>query len=210
MEPVVIDDRRDVRYCEVIALGDDQDGDGSVEADVWNSMPLNDCPQGAFESIDLEAAAGDLDASLAVANGPRYWVLDSIISRNPGPGTIHDFGGIEMRLTATVTVNTDNRVPYTETSVQRDTVFSFDAGRDVPVLTAPDGSWYVMQSYSLEVDPELTLDTLPDIAPRLDLPEGWVFETRTLDENLDVDSIDGVATVIQDDLRNTYQLVASG
>ena len=203
---------RDYRYCEVITVGTDDDGDGIVDAGVWNTMPLNECPQEAFANIDAAQAAIDLGVELAVPNGPRYWVLDSIQAESEvaDAGMIHDFGGIEMRLAATVAVDPSNRSPYTETSVARDTVFTFRAGREVPVLTAPDGSWYVMQSYSLEVDPDLTLAALPQIQDQLDLPDGWSFESRMLDGDLDVLSLDGVATVVQDDLRNTYQLVSRG
>jgi hypothetical protein len=94
--------------------------------------------------------------------------------------------------------------------VERDTEFRFDAGREVHELTAPDGSIYVMQSYSLEVDPTLDVEALSAIGDRLQLPDGWTFTSRVLTEPLVVEDIDGVATVVQDDLRNSYQLRTRG
>ncbi|NNE74017.1 MAG: alpha/beta fold hydrolase [Acidimicrobiales bacterium] len=200
---------RDFRYCEMITLAGLPNADGLIEATVWNSMFLNDCPQDAFDAIDTAEVAADLGVTAAVKNGPRYWVLDAIAAEGAtAGGEIYDFGGIEMRSSATVLVNPANRAPYSQTSVERDTVFSFFAGREVPILTDPHGNEYVMQSYSLEVDPELGLADVTEIGGDLGLPPGWTFEARFLDQQLDVVDQDGIATVVQDDLRNTYQLIA--
>ena len=55
------------------------------------------------------------------------------------------------------------------------------------------------------IDPTQTIDTLAGLATKLKLPAGWSFASRTLTSNLDVTDVDGKATVIQDDLANTYQ-----
>ena len=87
-----------------------------------------------------------------------------------------------------------------------DAEFSFHAGRPVYELTDAEGRVYVMQSYSLEVDPGLSLAGLAELGERLALPEGWSFAERILDAPLTVATSDGRARVIQDDWRNTYQL----
>jgi len=38
------------------------------------------------------------------------------------------------------------------------------------------------------------------------MPEGWSFRTRTLDAELIVDTTATVATVVQDELENSYTL----
>jgi hypothetical protein len=73
-------------------------------------------------------------------------------------------------------------------------------------LVTATGDRYVMQAYCLAVDPELTEPALVDIAPHLDLPRGWKFESRQLSEPLRVSARDGVGVVVQDDLQNTYHL----
>ncbi len=119
---------------------------------------------------------------------------------------------MEMRSIARVDLGTGvpDRSPYADTSVERSTEFVFAEGREVYELTAPDGSIYVMQSYSVEVDPMLALDVLPELGDRLEPPDGWTFQARVLDEELVVEDIDGIATVVQDELRNTYQLRSRG
>ena len=41
---------------------------------------------------------------------------------------------------------------------------------------------------------------------RLALPDGWTYRTRVLDEELVVDTSDHLATVLQDELENSYTL----
>lgn len=194
---------RDVRYCEVLLLSQDA---GEYRADVWNTLGLNECPQDQWDALDGPAIAEERGALLALLNGPRFWTLDTIVS-DIEQDTTTTFGDLEMFLAATVDLGSElpEQTPYTERSVVRETIFRFDAGTEVHQLTDPDGQAYVMQAYSHAVDGTQALDTLSGLGDRLDLPEGWTFSTRTLDEDLDLVSLDGVATVIQDELQNTYQ-----
>ena len=200
-------DQYDTRYCEVLGV---KVGAEQTTAEVWGTQGLNDCPQAAFVTIDPGTAATELGATAAIVNGPRFWVLDSIVAnRLAGSGAIRDFGGIEMRSIALVDLGKGlpDRSAYVPTPVQRDTDFVYDAGREVHELTAPDGSVYVMQSYSIEVDPALTTEGLGTLGSRLALPDGWTYTSRLLDDRLVVKDVDGIAAVLQDELRNSYQLV---
>jgi hypothetical protein len=198
------------RYCEVLTV---MVADTGTVATVWGTQGLNDCPQEAFAAIDPAAVATELGVTVALPNGPRYWLLDDIVAnRMAGSGEIRSFNGIDMRSIALVDLGAGvpDRSPYARVSVERDTEFVFEKGRQIYELTGPDGSVYVMQSYSVEVDPLLTVEQLPGLASRLELPVGWTFASRTLDEALVVEDIDGIATVIQDELRNSYQLRVQG
>jgi hypothetical protein len=62
-----------------------------------------------------------------------------------------------------------------------------------------------MQSYSVETTAQ-TEASLAGLGQTLQLPDGWTFRTRTLDASLSVTAVEGLATVVQDDLSNTYQL----
>ena len=70
----------------------------------------------------------------------------------------------------------------------------------------PDGLAYVMQAYCVGVDPTLTQESLPALGERLALPEGWSYRTRILTDELVVDTTATIATVLQDELENTYTL----
>lgn len=198
---------RDVRYCEVVLLKADSDG---LYAEVWNTMGRSECPQDEWEAIDTTAIAAEYGAATALANGPRYWTLDRIDATMQQTAPVTTFGSIEMFLGATVDLGAGlpSTAPYTQRPVARDTVFYFAAGTEVYELTDPDGVVYVMQSYSQKIDLTLSADQLPGLGGRLKLPAGWTFSSRVLDAELSVRDVDGVAVVVQDDLENTYQLVA--
>ena len=90
--------------------------------------------------------------------------------------------------------------------MRRTTVYVWDQGREVYELVAPDGTTYVMQSYSLAVDPTLTEADLPTLGARLQLPEGWRYRVRRIEEEWALE-VDGEARVVQDELENSYQRV---
>ncbi len=201
------DGLRDVRYCEVLLLRTEA---GEYTAEVWNTLGENDCPQDQWEALDATAIATEREATAAILNGPRYWVLDSITSdiREDAPETT--FGELGMFQAAVIDFGEElpSQTPYTERSIVRETVFGFEEGGEVYELVSPDGAVYVMQSYSQIKDPTLTIDDLASLGDRLELPEGWTFRVTPLATDLEILSSDGVATVIQDELQNTYQLLS--
>jgi hypothetical protein len=200
-----------LRYCEILLVSEAGE---SLEARVYNSMGLNNCPQAAWDALDLDAIATEQEASLAAENGPRYWVLDliqQISDEDPivGFGEIATFGELDMRLSATLKINSavsGESEPYVVNEVARSTIFTFVAGRRIYELEDSDGGRYTMQSMSQMTDPELQLYDLVSLDERIDLPDGWSFNTRILQEDLQLVA-NGIARVITDDLSNTYQKV---
>jgi hypothetical protein len=202
---VRIDGLRDVRYGEVFLVRGMENG---FVAEVWNTLGLNDCPQDSWDELDRTAIASEHGALIAILNGPRHWLLDAIENVPPADRRVTTFGSIDMFLAASLDLGGDlpTPTPYTERKVRRNTVWEWSAGRTVHELVTATGDRYVMQAYCLAVDPELTEPALVDIAPHLDLPRGWKFESRQLSEPLRVSARDGVGVVEQDDLHNTYHL----
>jgi hypothetical protein len=201
----LISDMRGVRYGEVLTI---HQRDTGLQAEVWGTQMLHDCPQSWWQTLDPTAIAAEMDAAFVKLNGPRHWTLDGFGTKvaivEP---TIREFNGMPMRRIATVELgDLPASVPYTERHVNRGAVFFFDAGKPVHELVAPDGTAYVMQAYCLGVDPTLTADALPTLGDRLALPEGWTYRTRVLDEELVVDTTTTTAVVLQDEFENSYTL----
>lgn len=194
------------RYGEVLLV---RMGGSGPEATVYNSFPLNDCPAALWDALDADALAKENGAAAALLNGPRYWLMSHIGKRAGEPQPTRSFGGIEMIEQATVQMSSTNPSPYSVNKVDRRAVFTFDAGRPVFELVDAGGKRWVMQTYSQVVDKTLTLADLPGLAARLNLPDGWSYETRTLTEPLVVDTTETVAHVLQDDLTNSYSLTSS-
>ena len=72
------------------------------------------------------------------------------------------------------------------------------------MLEAADGSRYVMQTYAQIVDKDLRYDDLPKLGAKLKLPSGWSYSSSVPDKDLMLGAA-GRATVVQDELENTYQ-----
>jgi hypothetical protein len=193
------------RYGEVLLV---TPGEAGPQASVYNSFPLNDCPAELWSELDAHAIAAENGAATALLNGPRYWLMNSIEKQPQGPRIIKNFGGIDMLLQATVLLSGMNPAPYTANQVNRHTVFTFDAGEQVYELQDAAFRRWVMQTWSQIVDPNLSRADLPGLGERLDLPEGWKYETRILDSPLRIDTTTHAAQVLQDDLKNSYSLLA--
>lgn len=153
--------------------------------------------------------ATDLGAVFVKLNGPRYWLLDGLGTKVAVVDPVfRDFGGITMRRIAVLDLGNDPvSRPYTERHVNRGAVFFWDAGSKVYELVDSTGTAYVMQAMCVGVDPTLAMADLDALGSRLDLPDGWSYRMRILDEELVVDTTDRVAVVLQDEFENTYTLL---
>ena len=201
----LITDHRDTRYGEVIAVFA---RDGGFAAEVYGTQMLNDCPAELWDTLDATTIAEELGALAVKLNGPRHWTLDGFGTKvEVVEPVLRDFNGLGTRRIAVVELGeTPSVTPYTENHVNRGAVFFFDAGKPVFELVDPDGTAYVMQAYCISVDPTIDLDSLPNLGDRLALPEGWTYRTRVLDSELVIDTSDHLATVLQDELENSYTL----
>ena len=201
----LIDHMRGVRYGEVLAVFLRDTG---LEAEVYGTQMLIDCPQELWETLDADAIAKDMGAVFVKLNGPRYWLLDGLGSKVAVVDPVFkDFNGIQMRRIATIPIGADFAAgPYTVRNVNRGAVFFFDAGKTVYELVDPDGRAFILQARCVGVDPGMTEESLATLGERLALPEGWSYRTRVLDAELVVDTSATLATVVQDEFENTYTL----
>ena len=205
-EPAGRDHMRNARYCEMLVVSG---GPLSLTAQVYNTPGLNDCPAEALQKLDAEALARQYDARKVILNGPRHFLMDEASLAKPGKTA--RFGEMEARLLAEVELSPTillkgRSKPYEETQVKRSTRYVFLRGKPVHQLTAADGRRFVMQSYSQQVDAQLDMASLDNLGTRLKLPHGWSYQTLTPTQDLILEA-SGTATVLQDDLLNTYQRV---
>ena len=200
---------RTKRYCEVLLV---QPATTGVSAEVYNTYPLNDCPADQWAAMDAKAIATAEGVPLAILNGPRYWLMNRVTKVDAGDRVTKTFGGMAMIREASVAIGSLDAAgtPYVPHEVNRSTVFTFDRGETVYELHAPDGSTYVMQTWSQQVDPTLAEADLAGLGPRLQLPAGWSYGSRKLTTPLRIETTTTPAHVLQDDLRNSYSLETGG
>lgn len=198
---------RNDRYCEVIPSV--QNG-STVTSYIYNTLGFNHCPPGKWKKLTEAEVNQEFGSQKAQLNGPRHWVLDHIQSTGSATSTgkTFTFGGIEMGLDGTLTTSagqpTVGEQPYVVNQVKRDTIWTYNAGKPIFELTAPDGHVYVMQSYSQLVDKKLHYRDLPRLASLLELPSGWSYTTKQLTHTLQLNS-NGLAYIVNDNLFDTYQ-----
>jgi len=201
----LIDNMRGVRYGEVLAMFLRDNG---LEAEVYGTQMLNDCPQEQWQTLDADAIAKDMGAVFAKLNGPRHWLLDGLGTKVAVVEPVfRDFNGITMRRIAVVNLGADYAPgSYVERKINRGAVFFWDAGKKVYELVNPDGLAYVMQARCIGVDPTISEESLDTMGDKLSLPAGWSYRVRVLSEELVVDTTAHVATVLQDEFENSYTL----
>jgi hypothetical protein len=201
----LIDNMRGVRYGEVLAMFLRDTG---LEAEVYGTQMLNDCPQEQWQTLDADAIAKEMGAVFAKLNGPRHWMLDGLGTKVAVVEPVfRDFNGITMRRIATINLGADySPGSYVERKINRGAVFFWDAGKKVYELVNPDGLEYVMQARCIGVDPTISEESLDTLGDKLSLPAGWSYRVRVLSEELVVDTTAHVATVLQDEFENSYTL----
>ncbi len=131
-------------------------------------------------------------------------------------GAERNFDGLKARWMGQVKLPKDidlkkkGSSAYKPTTVARKSQMGFVKGKPVFILDDPEGNPWVMQAYSLIVDPNLTYDALASLGSKLKLPPGWKFRVKVLDEDLTIRAVNGIAHIMQDDLENIYDLCGGG
>jgi hypothetical protein len=198
-------DVRNSRYCEVLVgfLSG-----SAVNIDVYSTVGLNDCPENQWSTITTDEVTGEFAADVVILNGPRYWTIDGFgdsMLLNTTPTMI---GGLEMRQAGAIATQLSEvsamEAPYALHTITRNSEFIWHTGQPVFQLVAPSGDVYTMQSYSLQKEPQQTIDSLAGLGAMLTLPAGWTFRTMTLTAEIDAKATNEMATVTQDNYDNTY------
>lgn len=196
---------RDFRYCEVLPI---YLNGFSLKAEVFNTLGLNNCPPELWSQLSQDAVKKQTGALSVELNGPRAWAMDEIVGRGvSSEGKQASFGGIPMIQRATVflslgTVMSGQSPHYQKQTVDRNTSYIYQAGKPIRELISPEGEVYIMQTYDLKNSP--SSDALSGLGQRLKLPAGWKYLELTLSSDLTL-TVEGQATIIRDDLENTYQ-----
>lgn len=191
-----------LRYCELFFAN--MTGSSSFHIDVFNTTGLNSCPDATVKALNLTtlaAAEGVLGVGL---NGPRNWAMDEAYVASPPPP--RTFQGLEMRLVATADVGSLGFPDFKDVAVLRTTKYVYNSGRTVHELTSPTGQRYLMQAYSNEINPSVSLSNLSTLATsgKLHLPAGWKYSNRRLSKKLTLIT-NGLAIITRDNLKGVYQ-----
>jgi hypothetical protein len=145
-----------------------------------------------------------MDINLTPISSEYYWV--SNLKFSPSGTSRISLGQLYQttKLGSTKNIAGASYVPF---KLKGETHFIWNAGSLVHRLVSPEGSSYIMFSYTRDVQPSLTRDTLSNLNDMLKLPIGWVFENFFLDKTIVVRAgleNEGSIVVVFDDLNNYY------
>lgn len=199
------------RYCEVLLAEVDQGTGISLEA--YNTVGCNSCPEEEWSNLNADTLQKELGSPYVRLNGPRHWVLDSISSPTITNSCDASFGGIEMSLVASIPIvlsDLSTEIAYEVNVVERNTAYYYYKGRQVYILEDPSGKCFIMQSYSQNIDTNLQLEELETLGNRLNLPAGWSYKAVLLEDDFILETQDGLAELVSDELENAYQYLNDG
>ncbi|MFZ0530544.1 MAG: hypothetical protein WAL91_08420 [Propionicimonas sp.] len=210
---------RGKHHAEVLIMKRDADGPGGA-GDYFNSLGVvDDVPDAEFDAsfraLDPDALQKVYGGDAVRFNGPRRFLADRFTAVAVNRGQLSMLGPIPMYTYGTFMAHNfdafigGKQTPYQETVSRRTTQWFFDPGSEVYELVSPTGSVFVMQSASLGVNPDNTVDTLPTLGERLALPDGWTYRVRTLEEELVLTATyeDSPAMIVLDEFENNYQRI---
>lgn len=203
--PVALENIRGKLYFEIFTAYRDF---SNYKLGIYNSIKHKPIPEDIWNNLSVKVIAKDLGAAAVIKNGPRFWVLDKITGYYSGE--TRDFYGYKLDLVGIIdkpvaeAADMKDRQYYKDQAIQRITDWHFEKGKKVYELISDKGEVYTLQSVSLEIDKELTLDNLDLLMPKLNLPTGWSYRIRIPDGDI-IYKTKGEAKVLQDEFRNTYQ-----
>ena len=203
-ERIHVNNSRGLRFCGLGAFV----GTGRTQrAHVYTAASFPVTPE-THTQIDPAKLALELEVDMCAVNGGRFWMMDEYEYTG---GEVVDFHGVPMRWAGDMIgaeMISEMQNAYTPSLIYRNTNWIFHAGKAVHLLREPSGAVWVLQEMTKEADPSLEPDNLDQLGSKLkQLPDGWTFETKILDEELSLDTsrAGGWAAILRDELGCAYQ-----
>ena len=180
----------------------------TLRAHVYTAANLDEITLDSHKKMDPVRLAKQFEVDMCFVNSGRYWLMDEQEFQG---GDVVNFDGVNLLYGGEMTgaeMMAQMKTPYSPNLIFRNSNWIWHAGTPVHLLRDPEGTTWVMQEYTKDVDPTLTLDNLTQVGSKLkNLPKGWKFETKVLSQNLVLDTgrAGGWAAIIRDELHCTYQ-----
>jgi hypothetical protein len=215
---------RDVSFCEVILWCNDTQYE--VTGGTYGSTGLNDptdsCPDVLLKGVDKTALATQYKVPVNTNpdTGRKFWILD--IFELPTSTTVRDYNGLKTHYWADTESGPNGepqdlsaegiyKIQYLPIEMGRSSFITFQKGKPVFLLDDVNGTTWILKNYQTGVDPTLTYATLPTLDKHLkQLPAGWKFRTKILDQDLVLQAVNGKARIMWDELGNSWDALDPG
>ena len=205
---VYLKNSRNYAFCEIfLIIGQPP----NLQANVYNTSGLSDCPADKFDKLDSKALAQQTKTEFVFLNPRRHWMMDHLWAHKMSE-EVRDFDGIKAGFLAQMGVpptiaggGLGAKAFYLPMEVRLHSKYEYLKGKQVYLMRDPDGHTWVMQSYTNFRNKTLTQDQLSKLGSMLALPAGWKFEVKTLDKDLTIIPSGDLAYILQDNFEDTYE-----
>lgn len=208
------------RFIEIFLAKNDSSG--KLVASCYNSMygpegipeSKNTAPQELVEGLDFEKMKEKYGLIGASLNGPKLctpdWVEIEI-------GILRDFNGIKAPWVAQLNMGeikggVSEAEPYKPVTIARESSIGWNKGTKVLLLDDAEGNTYIMKGFELGMSPQYSYEEFVAAGQEMfkNLPEGWKFRIKILEEDLIETPENGVATILPDEFFNVYDKTGPG
>lgn len=177
-------------------------------AHVYTLAPGETVTADSHKKMDPVRLARQFEVDMCAVNSGRFWTMDE---QEMLQGDVVDFDGVKLAYGGEMTgaeMIAQMQNAYSPNLIYRNSNWIWHKGSTINLLRDPDGNPWIMQEFTPDHDPSLTIDNLHQVGGKLkNLPKGWKFETKVLDKELSLDTsrCDGWAAILRDELHCTYQ-----
>jgi hypothetical protein len=213
------DNLHHVRYIEIFLAA--PDATGKLVAACYNTSfnsagipsSKDTAPQALVEALDFAKLGKEFGVLGASLNGPKLWMLDWAEIE---VGVERDFNGIKSPWVAQLNMDKDAGVsestPYKPMTIARKSGLGWNKGTTALLLDDAEGNTWIMKGFQLGIKPPHTYEQFvaAGASNYKQLPPGWKFRIKTLEEDLIEVPVTGVATILPDEFFNVYDKTGPG
>lgn len=214
------DNLHHVRYIEIFLAATDAKT-GKLVAACYNTsfnptgIPASKdtAPQALVEGLDFKKMRTDFDVVGASLNGPKLWMIDWAEME---VGNVREFNGIRAPWVAQLNMDKNTSVsestPYMPMTIARKSAIGWNKGTTALLLDDPDGNTWILKGFQLGLKPQHTYDQFVAAAASNfeNLPPGWTFRIKVLDEDLIEKPEGGLGTIMPDEFFTVYYKTGPG
>ena len=210
-----------VRYLEIFVVGGNGIT-GNMVANVYNTSLVPDrdaatkdtAPQAWAEALNTDEIKKRFSSLAAAINGPKLWMLDWV---DIPLGAEQEFSCKKIPWCAELHIKKSEleemgKVGYKPTTIERKSKIGYNKGTTVFLIDDSDGNTWIMKGFELGLKPKWTFEEFAtDPGSKFkQLPAGWKFRTKVLDDDLILVPATGVATIMPDEFFNVYDKTGPG
>ena len=126
----------------------------TMRAHVYTAANLDEITIDSHKKMDGARLAKQFEVDMCMVNGGRYWLMDD---QDVQGGDVVNFDGVNLLYGGEMTgaeMTAQMQTPYAPNLIYRNTNWIWHAGTPVHLLREPNGTVWVMQEYTKDVDAE--------------------------------------------------------